>query len=466
MSPRCPTTSCSPTGPGPMTAFRPGTRSSRSSSPRRSSSGSTSSAARCWRSPTVPSAPTFANTVEALEKAGQRLDRVLSLFGVMTDNMTTPAYQALEKEWSPKLSAAERRDHPQPEALPARQDGLRGARERRSRRQAAAAGDPALRQLRPPRRQSRRPSRRQQLTAYNSQLAGKFAVFGEKVLADESTYITATEAELKGVPADVKAAAASAAPGAQASARQLRDRQHPLGGRSDPDLRRQSRASREGVARLRQPRRQWRRQRHQRGHRRDRQASRRPGQAARLLEPCRVPDAGHDGEVAGQGAGPDEPGLARRGRPGEGRGRRHAGARPQDRPQPHHRAVGLSLLSGEGPQAALQPHPGGGEALFRAEQHHRRPRMWSAGELYGLDFKEITGTVPVWNPDIRVYSVTDRASRQAGRSLLPRRLSPAPASARAPGRPPIEAAPACSATTSCSAPTTTISSSPRRASRC
>ena len=53
-----------------------------------------------------PDAPTFANTVEALEKTGQRLDRVLSLFGVMTDNMTTPAYQALEKEWSPKLSAA------------------------------------------------------------------------------------------------------------------------------------------------------------------------------------------------------------------------------------------------------------------------------------------------------------------------------------------------------------------------
>ncbi len=53
-----------------------------------------------------PDAPTFANTVEALEKAGERLDRVLSVFGVMTDNMATPAYQALDKEWSPKLSAA------------------------------------------------------------------------------------------------------------------------------------------------------------------------------------------------------------------------------------------------------------------------------------------------------------------------------------------------------------------------
>ena len=51
-------------------------------------------------------APTFANTVEPLERAGARLDRVLSVFGVMTSNMATPAYQALDKEWSPKLSAA------------------------------------------------------------------------------------------------------------------------------------------------------------------------------------------------------------------------------------------------------------------------------------------------------------------------------------------------------------------------
>src|SRR5687768_8359806 len=53
-----------------------------------------------------PAAPTFANTVEALEKTGERLDRVLSVFGVMTSNMANDEYQALDKEWSPKLSAA------------------------------------------------------------------------------------------------------------------------------------------------------------------------------------------------------------------------------------------------------------------------------------------------------------------------------------------------------------------------
>ena len=53
-----------------------------------------------------PAAPTFENTIEAMEKSGQRLDRVLSVFGVMTSNTTNPQYQALDKEWSPKLSAA------------------------------------------------------------------------------------------------------------------------------------------------------------------------------------------------------------------------------------------------------------------------------------------------------------------------------------------------------------------------
>src|SRR5689334_15231996 len=49
--------------------------------------------------------PTFANTIEALEKIGQRLDHVSTLFGVMTGNLATPEIQALDKEWSPKLAA-------------------------------------------------------------------------------------------------------------------------------------------------------------------------------------------------------------------------------------------------------------------------------------------------------------------------------------------------------------------------
>lgn len=53
-----------------------------------------------------PAAPTWANTIDAGEKAGQRLGRVLTLLGVMTSNMSTDAYVALDKKWSPILSAA------------------------------------------------------------------------------------------------------------------------------------------------------------------------------------------------------------------------------------------------------------------------------------------------------------------------------------------------------------------------
>ncbi|MDX5792134.1 hypothetical protein SIK65_19000, partial [Clostridioides difficile] len=53
-----------------------------------------------------PAKPTFANTVVPMQNAGQTLNRVMTLFGVMTGNMNTPAYQALDREWSPKLSKA------------------------------------------------------------------------------------------------------------------------------------------------------------------------------------------------------------------------------------------------------------------------------------------------------------------------------------------------------------------------
>jgi peptidyl-dipeptidase Dcp len=51
-------------------------------------------------------APTFANTIAAMERAGRTLDRVERMFGVARESVTNPAYQALEREWQPKLAAA------------------------------------------------------------------------------------------------------------------------------------------------------------------------------------------------------------------------------------------------------------------------------------------------------------------------------------------------------------------------
>ena len=49
---------------------------------------------------------TFQNTIVPLENAGRQLDRVQVLFAVMTNNMNSPEYQALDREWSPRLAAA------------------------------------------------------------------------------------------------------------------------------------------------------------------------------------------------------------------------------------------------------------------------------------------------------------------------------------------------------------------------
>ena len=151
------------------------------------------------------------------------------------------------------------------------------------------------------------PEQKQQLSAYNQQLARLFAEFSEKVLADESTYITATEAELAGRP----------------SRRQRRrrrgraERKLPAGSfaivntRSavDPVLTfADNRALREKV---------WRAfvNRGDNGDANDTNATiaeivktaRRPRPAARLREPRPLADAGHDGQVAGQARpGPDE----------------------------------------------------------------------------------------------------------------------------------------------------------------
>jgi len=157
-----------------------------------------------------PEAPTFANTVEALERAGERLDRVESIFGVMTDNMTNPEYQAVEREWSPRLAAAFDSLILNPRLFQ-RVKAVYEARESSSLNAQQQRVVTRLYEQFVRRGANLSPEQKQQLSGYNQELARLFASFGEKLLADEQTYITVTEAQLAGVPADVKAAAAAAA---------------------------------------------------------------------------------------------------------------------------------------------------------------------------------------------------------------------------------------------------------------
>ena len=52
-----------------------------------------------------PAPPTFENTIDALERAGRTLDRVIAVYGVWSSTMNTPEFQAVEREMAPRLAA-------------------------------------------------------------------------------------------------------------------------------------------------------------------------------------------------------------------------------------------------------------------------------------------------------------------------------------------------------------------------
>jgi peptidyl-dipeptidase Dcp len=355
-----------------------------------------------------PAAPTFENTIEAMEKAGRRLGRVESVFSVMTNNMSTPEYQALDKEWSPKLTAAydeinlNEKLFQRVKSLYDRKASL-GLDEKQDRLltrtydvfvRSGAKLDPA---------------QKQQLSAMNQELATLFSTFNERLLADEGSYISATEAELKGVPDDVKVALAKAA----------RDRKQPAGTfalkntRSvvDPVLTfADDRALREKV---------WRAfiNRGDNGNAND------TNQVIARIVKLRAERA----KLLGF--------------------KNHADRRMQDTmAKTPERAMELMMRVWTPAVARVHEEVADQQALantlgdkvtiepwdYRYYQEKVRKQkydlsqdeikpyfalnnlvdgmFWSAGQLYGLGFKENTGKVPVFNPDVRTFEVTDQAS--------------------------------------------------------
>src|SRR5512141_1300808 len=53
-----------------------------------------------------PEPSTFENTFVPLEDAGRHSDRAQTMFSILTNNLSTPEAQAVDKEWSPKIAAA------------------------------------------------------------------------------------------------------------------------------------------------------------------------------------------------------------------------------------------------------------------------------------------------------------------------------------------------------------------------
>jgi peptidyl-dipeptidase Dcp len=358
-----------------------------------------------------PAAPTFENTFVPMQLAGERLGRVNALFGVMTSNMNNPAYQALDAEWSPRQSAAQDAITFNP-ALLARIEAIYNARE--------TSGLDAQQQRLVTRtyesfvRQGAKldAAQKERLSAINQQLASAFSTFSEKLLADEATYIAVTdEAELAGVPDSVKSVARAAAQErglegwaivntrsavdpvlTSATDRALREKvwrafvnRGDNGGASDTNATiatilqlRDERAKLLGFANHAE----WRMQ--------DTMAKTPdaamdlmmrvwPAATARVAEEVRDMQAIAEAEGTGLTIEPWDYRFY----------------------QEKVRKARYDL-----DQAELKP--------YFALDNMIDAAFWSANRLYGLQFEEISGTVPVFEPNVRVWHVTDRDGAEVG----------------------------------------------------
>ena len=158
-----------------------------------------------------PAAPTFENTIGAMERSGETLDRVLRLFAVLRQNISTPEIQAIDREWQPKLAAAE------DEITFKRGLFTRIAAVHRSLGNAALKPEEKRLVERTYEAFVRRGATldadgQKRLSDINQQLAALFSEFRTKVLADENTWtVLESEADLAGLPASLVSAAKAAA---------------------------------------------------------------------------------------------------------------------------------------------------------------------------------------------------------------------------------------------------------------
>jgi peptidyl-dipeptidase Dcp len=158
-----------------------------------------------------PERPTFDNVIAALEDAGRHLDRANTLFGVLTNNLSTPQVQEIDREWSPKITAAFDAIVFN-EKLFARIAAVHEGRER------AGLTPEQLRLLTRTYDQYVRAGakltaeQKKRLGDINQELSVAYTDFSKKVLADEDTSIVLeTSRDLAGLPDSLRAAYKAAA---------------------------------------------------------------------------------------------------------------------------------------------------------------------------------------------------------------------------------------------------------------
>ncbi|RYF92605.1 MAG: M3 family peptidase [Caulobacteraceae bacterium] len=157
-------------------------------------------------------APTFETVIAPLEDSGRALSRAYRYYGVWSSNLSTPEFQAVEGEMDPKLAAYQDKIN-QNTALFAKVEAVYNSPDKAKLtpeqqrvvwvwydgfvRSGAKLGADA----------------KKRVAAINEELAGIYTQFNKNLLADESTYIELTDADLAGLPAPLVDGARASADG-------------------------------------------------------------------------------------------------------------------------------------------------------------------------------------------------------------------------------------------------------------
>jgi len=159
-----------------------------------------------------PAAPTFANTIDTMERAGQRLQRASAVFFNLAGTDTNPEIQAIERALAPRFAKHGMRIY-QNETLFARVDALYRKRKK------LKLNEEQLRVLERYQRAFVKsgaglaPKAKKRMAAIAARLSVLGTQFSQNLLADEQAFVLVLEgeADLAGLPEAVRAAAAQTA---------------------------------------------------------------------------------------------------------------------------------------------------------------------------------------------------------------------------------------------------------------
>jgi len=359
-----------------------------------------------------PAPPTFENTIVGLERSGRALDRVSNIFGIYSSTMATPEFQKVEEEMAPKL-AAFADQITQNEKLFKRIAAVYDAREKGSLTpeqkrlvwldytnfvRAGARLDAAA---------------KKRLSEINQRLASLYTKFSQNLLADETDYVLYLdkEADLAGLPESLRSGAAAAAEQrgqkgkwaitntrssmepflTYAGRRDLREKVwRTYYSRGDHGDAHDNNAIITEVLKLRAERAKLLGYQTHAHWRLENTMARTPERAMQLMEAVWKPAVArvHE-EVADMQAVADKEGAKIKIEPWDYR----------------YYAEKVRKAKYDLDQNEVKP--------YLQLEKLREGMFWVAGQLFGFQFSPVTD-VPVYQPDMRVYKVTDPAGKLVG----------------------------------------------------